>query len=132
MIVDFGDARTGVSISINGRVLLTTTLSIGGADLTNMIAKNFSLSFDEAEKMKHEYGLDKMSKAEDIFPAILNGISVLRDELNKQYTYWETHNSGDTKNNQINPPNKFVSRDFFHRTKYILLNVSKHILLYMI
>jgi hypothetical protein len=33
------------------------------------------------------------------------------------------------KNNQIKLPNKFVSRDFFHRTKYILLNVSKHILL---
>lgn len=102
MIVDFGDAKTVVSISNNGRVFLTTTLSIGGADLTNMIAKNFSLSFEEAEKMKHEYGLDEGSKAKDIFPAILNGISVLRDELNKQYIYWGTHNSDNKKNNQIN------------------------------
>lgn len=102
MIVDFGDARTGVSISKNGRVFLTTTLSIGGTDLTNMIAKNFSLSFDEAEKMKHEYGLTEVSKAQNIFPAILNGISVLRDELNKQYVYWETHNSNNLKHEQIN------------------------------
>lgn len=102
MIVDFGDDRTGVSISNNGRVFLTTTLSIGGADLTNMIAKNFSLSFEEAEKMKREYGLNEESKAKDIFPAILNGISVLRDELNKQYIYWGTHNNDDTKHNQIN------------------------------
>lgn len=102
MIVDFGDTKTGISISNNGRVFLTTTLSIGGIDLTNMIAKNFSLSFNEAEKMKHQYGLDENSKAKDIFPAILNGISVLRDEINKQYVYWGAHNSNDKKNNQIN------------------------------
>ncbi|MFA5773559.1 MAG: pilus assembly protein PilM [Candidatus Paceibacterota bacterium] len=103
MIVDFGDTKTGISISNNGRVFLTTTLSIGGIDLTNMIAKNFSLSFLEAEKMKHEYGLEEGSKAKDIFPAILNGISVLRDEMDKQYVYWGTHNnSNNTKNSQIN------------------------------
>lgn len=102
MIVDFGDAKTGVSISINGRVFLTTTLSLGGIDLTNMIAKNFSLTFEEAEKMKHEYGLEESSKARNIFPAILNGISVLRDEINKQSIYWETHNINNTKLEQIN------------------------------
>jgi type IV pilus assembly protein PilM len=102
MIVDFGDAKTVVSISNNGHVFLTTTLDFGGADLTNMIAKNFSLSFVEAEKMKHEYGVEEASKAQDIFPAILNGISVLRDELNKQYVYWGTHDTDNEKHNQIN------------------------------
>jgi len=101
MIVDFGDARTGVSICKNGHVFLTTTLSIGGLDLTNMIAKNFSLSFEEAEKMKHEYSLNQTSKAQNIFPAILNGLSVLRDELNKQCAYWETHNINNAKNEKI-------------------------------
>lgn len=101
MIVDFGYARTGVSISKNGRVFLTTTLAIGGIDLTNMIAKNFSLSFEEAEKMKYEYSLNQGSKAQNIFPAILNGISVLRDEIDKQATYWETHNTNNTKQEKI-------------------------------
>lgn len=101
MIVDFGYARTGVSISKNGRVFLTTTLALGGVDLTNMIAKNFSLSFDEAEKMKYEYDLNQGSKAQNIFSAILNGISVLRDELDKQATYWETHNKNNPKQEKI-------------------------------
>lgn len=101
MIVDLGYARTGVSISKNGRVFLTTTLAIGGIDLTNMIAKNFSLSFDEAEKMKYEYDLNQGSKAQNIFSAILNGISVLRDELDKQTTYWETHNKNNPKQEKI-------------------------------
>lgn len=101
MIVDFGDARTGVSIHQNGRTFLTTTLSIGGVDLTNMIAKTYSIPFEEAEIKKQEYGLNTTSKAEDIFSVILNGISVLRDELNKQFIYWETHGNV-AKNEQIN------------------------------
>lgn len=101
MIVDFGDSRTEISVSSGGRVFLTTTLSLGGVDLTNMIAKNFSLSFPEAEKMKQEYGLNKVSKAGDIFPAILNGISVLKDEINKQYQYWETHYSNNKEHEKI-------------------------------
>ncbi len=91
MIVDFGYSRTGVSISQNGNVLLTTTLDIGGFNLTEMLAKNFSISFDKAEEMKRSYGLSNDSKVNDIFPVILNGISVLHDELDKQYIYWKTH-----------------------------------------
>jgi type IV pilus assembly protein PilM len=102
MIVDFGNATTGVSISKNGRVYLTTTLPIGGKDLTNMISKNFSISFEEAEEMKHKYGLNQGSEAQNIFPAILNGISVLRDEINKQYVYWETHNDNNETHEKIN------------------------------
>lgn len=99
MIVDFGYTRTGVSISHNGNVLFTTTLDIGGFNLTEMLAKNFSLSFQKAEEMKKSYSLSTTAEVNDIFPIILNGISVLRDELNRQYIYWKTHNN----NNSFNP-----------------------------
>jgi type IV pilus assembly protein PilM len=101
MIVDFGEARTGASIAHNNRVFFTTTLDIGGISLTNMIAKNFSISFEEAEKMKRSYGLSSTSNADDIFPAILNGISVLRDELNRHYIYWKTHEDDGTKHEKL-------------------------------
>ena len=102
MIVDFGDTRTGVSIVNNGKVFFTTTLDMGGVNLTNMIAKNFSLPFDKAEEMKRSYGLDEISNIEDIFPVILNGISVLRDELNKQYQYWKNHDNYGISHDEIN------------------------------
>lgn len=101
MIVDFGDTRTGVSIVHDGKVFFTTTLDMGGINLTNMIAKNFSLSFEKAEEMKHSYGLDGISNIEDIFPVILNGISVLRDELNKQYQYWKNHENYGISHDEI-------------------------------
>jgi type IV pilus assembly protein PilM len=101
MIVDFGEARTGASIAHNGRVFFTTTLDIGGVTLTNMIAKSFSISFEEAEKMKISYGIGNSSSLEDIFPAILNGISVLRDELNRHYIYWKTHEDDGIKHEKL-------------------------------
>lgn len=103
MIVDFGEARTGASIAHNGRVFFTTTLDIGGINITNMIAKNFSIPFEEAEALKRTHGLrqDMSLVSEDIFPVILNGLSVLRDELNKQYTYWQTHNDEGVKHEDI-------------------------------
>lgn len=90
MIVDFGNTRTGVTIVSKERVFLATTLSIGGVNLNNMIAKNFSLSQEEADELKRSYGSNNQSENEDIFPAILNGLSVLKDELNKQCLYWES------------------------------------------
>lgn len=94
MIVDFGDTRTGVSIVQNGIVFFTTTLDVDGISLTNMIAKNFGISFEEAELMKVSYGKDSSlnsDNSEDLFSVVLGGVSVLRDEINKQYIYWKTH-----------------------------------------
>lgn len=101
MIVDFGSARTGASIAHNGKVFFTTTLDIGGVAITNMIAKNFNISYDEAEKMKLSYGLSSTANADDIFPAILNGMSVLRDELNRHYIYWKTHEDDGFKHEKL-------------------------------
>lgn len=101
MIVDFGSARTGASIAHNGKVFFTTTLDIGGVAITNMIAKNFNISFEEAEKMKLQYGLSSTLNADDIFPSILNGMSVLRDELNRHYIYWKTHEEDGFKHDKL-------------------------------
>lgn len=107
LVVDFGETRTGVSIVSDGKVLFTTTLDIGGNILTNMIAKNFSLSFEDAEKLKNNYGTDGGKTVDEVFPVILNGVSVLRDELNKHYQYWMTHNDDGT-DHEKNPIKKII------------------------
>jgi len=101
MIVDFGEARTGASIVRAGRVFFATTLDIGGITITEMIAKSFSISFEEAEKMKRSYGLSSTEDPDDILPAIINGISVLRDELNRHYVYWKTHEEDGVKHEKL-------------------------------
>ena len=96
MIVDFGRKRTGISIVSQGVTMLASTVDVGGVMLTNMIEKNFKVSFEEAEKMKLKYGLGRNLNKE-MFSVLLNGISILRDEISKHYLYWYTYKEDDAK-----------------------------------
>ncbi len=97
MIVDFGQKRTGISIVSKGFVVFASTLDMGGVMLTNLIQKNFKITFEEAEKMKREYGLQRNLKNKDMFSILLNGVSILRDEIAKHYLYWHTHKDEEGK-----------------------------------
>ncbi len=105
MIVDFGQTRTGIFIVSAGVVVFTSTLDIGGMSLNDMIRKNFNITAEEAEKMKKEFGLQRNAPNKEIFPVLLNSVSVLRDEIVKHFLYWNTHQDEDGKNN---PPIKKI------------------------
>lgn len=105
MIVDFGKRRTGIFIVSKGVVVFTFTLDFGGVMLTQMIQKNFNISFEEAEKMKERYGLERNTDNKEIFAVLLNSVSVLRDEIVKHFLYWQTHKSEEGENN---PPIKKI------------------------
>jgi type IV pilus assembly protein PilM len=95
LIVDFGETRTGISIAYQDRVYFTSTFDMGGKRLTEMVAKNFGISFEAAEKMKRSYGLVGSGEQNELFAVILSGLSVLRDEIEKDYMYWHNHNGED-------------------------------------
>lgn len=97
MIVDFGQTRTGIFIVSRGVVTFTSTLDIGGMSLNNMIMKNFNVSLEEANKMKRQYGLSRNVENREIFSVLLNSVSVLRDEIDKHFLYWNTHKDEEGK-----------------------------------
>ena len=99
MIVDFGKKRTGIFIVSRGIVMFTSTLDVGGVMLTNMIQKSFKISFEEAEKMKQQYGLQRNVVNKEIFAVLLNSVSILRDEIAKHFLYWHTHKDEENQNN---------------------------------
>ncbi len=99
MIVDFGEKNTGIFIVSRGVVMFTSTLDVGGVMLNDMIAKNFKISVEEAEKMKKKYGLQRNTENREIFSVLLNSVSVLRDELVKHFLYWHTHKDEEGKSN---------------------------------
>ena len=105
MIVDFGEKRTGIFIVSRGVAMFTSTLEVGGMMLTNMIAKNFKISFEEAEKMKRKYGLQRNTENKELFSVLLNSVSVLSDEIVKHFLYWHTHKDEEGRNN---PPIKKI------------------------
>ncbi len=97
MVVDFGNRRTGISIVNKGMVVFTSTLDIGGVTLTKLLEKNFKISFAEAEKMKLKYGLMRNTDNQEVFSTLLNGVSILKDEISKHFIYWHTHKDEDGK-----------------------------------
>lgn len=99
MIVDFGEKRTGIFIISRGIAMFTSTLDFGGVVLNNMIRKNFDVSQEEAENIKKQYGLQRNIENKEIFPVLLNSVSILRDEVAKHFLYWHTHKDEEGKDN---------------------------------
>jgi len=97
MIVDFGKTRTGIFIISQGIVIFTSTLDMGGIMLSQMIAKDLKISFEEADKKKEEFGLNRNAQNTEVFSVILNGVSILRDEIVKHFLYWHTHKDEEGK-----------------------------------
>ncbi|MFA7285603.1 MAG: pilus assembly protein PilM [Candidatus Paceibacterota bacterium] len=105
MIIDFGERRTGIFIVSGGIVMFTSTVDFGGVTFSEMIQKNLNISFEEAEKIKITYGLQRNLENKEIFPILLNGASILRDEIQKNFMYWHTHEDEDGVRN---PPIKKI------------------------
>ncbi len=105
MIVDFGEKRTGIFIVSGGVVMFTSTLDIGGFTLNTMLQKSFNINHEEANKLKVEYGLQRNMENKEVFPVLLNSVSILRDEVAKHFVYWQTHKDETGKEN---PPIKKI------------------------
>ncbi len=91
MIVDFGNTRTGVSFVSRGVVMFASTIDVGGLLQTTMIAKNFNIPIEEAEKLKREKGLMRSNENKELFSVLLNSVAILRDEINKHFIFWHSH-----------------------------------------
>jgi type IV pilus assembly protein PilM len=88
MIVDFGANRTGITIVTNKTAIVTATLDFGGKILTQGLAKELNISIEEAENLKREHGLMGTGEHSNVFSILANGVSVLKDEINRRYVYW--------------------------------------------
>lgn len=91
MIIDLGKTRTGITIASGGFVQFTSTVSVGGASLTEVIMKQLGVTFDEAEKVKREKGLVSMVANSDLSFAFMSLMGVLKDEIHRNFVYWQTH-----------------------------------------
>ncbi len=88
MIVDFGANRTGMTIVTRGTAVFTSTVEFGGKALLDILQKELNVSFEEAQRLKREYGLSAGGEHKNIFQLLVGGISTLKDEINRRYIYW--------------------------------------------
>lgn len=64
-VVDVGGGTTGISIIKNGEVIFTADEATGGTHMSLVLAGNYGISFDEAEKIKKD-----LSKEREVFPLV--------------------------------------------------------------
>lgn len=103
MIVNIRERVTVVTVMMDGTVRFTSAFSAGGDIITEALKKNFSVSFEEAEKIKDEKLYTENKESIAIFFSLAGIVSVIKDEIGKFYTYWLAKNdSGGESGGKIN------------------------------
>jgi Tfp pilus assembly PilM family ATPase len=100
MIVDFGKTRTGVGIVHKNSLMFTSTVDIGGEQLSDVLRRQVGVEDeDELTKIKNEFGiLDTGERG--IREALLSPVSALKEELKMRIDYWDTR-SAHSENRRI-------------------------------
>ncbi|MBI5787155.1 MAG: pilus assembly protein PilM [Candidatus Niyogibacteria bacterium] len=91
MIVDFGKTRVSFVIVADGLTRFSSTASVAGEALDQVIAKTMNVSLEEAEQLKKDVGLSKSPESAPVFDAILPIVSAVADEIEKHVLFWNTH-----------------------------------------
>lgn len=103
LLIDLGANRTSFVIFSGTSLEFTSSLPISSKNFTDAIANNLKISQDEAEKLKHKYGLeDKIelkingkSKPSDehgeIFESLVPVLTDLSEQIKKYLDYYQSH-----------------------------------------
>ena len=103
ILVDIGHSLTNVAqISHETNVINSTIIKFGGHDITKAIAERFNISFDEAEELKQNYGIDHDMnfntyilndiKLNDLADVITKKLDVLIEQVDKTIKEFCTNN----------------------------------------
>ncbi|HRH22886.1 MAG TPA: pilus assembly protein PilM [Candidatus Paceibacterota bacterium] len=91
LIVSISGFTTSFIIARSGKPLFSSNTPIGSKDIGQAIAKSFSLSEVEAEKMRKQNLSTPYTDNVEFLNGILPVMASLKDEINKVIVYWNTH-----------------------------------------
>lgn len=99
MLVDFGKTRTGIGIVYKDTLLYTSTIDIGGDQLSIALRKVMGSDMAESEltKLKNQQGLVRGVDSSDVHDALISTISVIKDELATRMQYWHLRNGNSSE-----------------------------------
>ena len=91
MIVDFGLTRTGIGIVHRGILMYTSTIDIGGGDLSKaMRTKLGDVAETELTHIKNTQGLLQGVGDDEVRSLLLGKIDAIIDEISVRISYWNT------------------------------------------
>lgn len=96
MLVDFGKTRTGIGIVHRGALLYTSTVDIGGEQLSQLLRKALG-DKPEAEltTLKNTIGLVRGADSTVVRDALISSVSVIKDEMATRMQYWHLRSGND-------------------------------------
>ena len=98
MLVDFGKTRTGIGIVYKNTLLYTSTIDIGGDQLSTALRKQLG---DKTEKelthLKNTEGLIYGTESSQVHDAVITTMSVIKDELATRMQYWHVRTGSEEK-----------------------------------
>jgi len=99
LLVDFGKTRTGIGIVYRGTLLYTSTIDIGGNELSRVLRKVLGDTTAESEltRIKNTEGLLRGVDSSEVTDALLSTISVIKDEIVTRMQYWHMRIGADTE-----------------------------------
>jgi type IV pilus assembly protein PilM len=97
MLVDFGKTRTGIGIVYKNTLLYTSTIDIGGDQLSAALRKQLGADTGEKEltNLKNTEGLVHGAQSSAVHDALMTTISVIKDELVTRMQYWHLRTGSD-------------------------------------
>ena len=90
LMADFGRGRTGFALIKCGIPIFTSTVSVGGDAITNVVKKELSMTDTEAEYFKNELGLAAGKEYAKAVESITATAAALADEISRHFHYWDT------------------------------------------
>lgn len=95
LIVDFGKTRTGVGIVYKGDLMYTSTIDIGGKELSVALRRQLGdLPESELTKIKNTKGLLQSTTDAAVYEALISTMSAIKDEISLRIQYWNNNNNG--------------------------------------
>ncbi len=91
MVIDFGKTRTGVGIVHCGHLLYTSTIDIGGGDLSKALRRVLGdVPESELTLLKNTEGLVTRQGNTQVYEILLSVVSGIKDEIATRLQYWHT------------------------------------------
>lgn len=91
MVVDFGKTRTGIGIVHNGILLYTSTIDIGGGDLSKALRRVLGGKPEsELSDIKNTEGLVPKQDDRTTYETLLATVASIKDEIATRLQYWHS------------------------------------------
>jgi Tfp pilus assembly PilM family ATPase len=103
LLIDFGKTRTGVGIIKNGVLLYTSTIDIGGGQLSHVMRRVLGDNVAEAEltTIKNTQGLIRGVDDSKVYDCLIPTVSVIKDEIATRMQYWHTREGNRSNERRI-------------------------------